>query len=1171
VATSLTRFLALAFLALWPLAAPALQPEDLADTWRWRRFDREEGLPAGSIFSIGRDQDDFIYAGTNLGLLRYNGYRWTRFENTAPFEAGPVTKIAESGENIYVATQSEIWVAGYGGELHRILTGGRLHLAAGPLTGGYAVDIDTRIHYQLMKEKTSQIHEGLPLREDEIFDYVVNERGVHWLATREGPYIRDIGRGYGWKLDTDLGPLRGRPCLRLFLLKRQTITRTSFHAPVQGGILSFELWGLFEGARLPGDGTKAKHFLARRGETGWFTSTVDPSGPAIQDLLLDGEGNYLAVSDEGKVFVSSDGKEWSPAPVLGCGSVVLSDGLVDQHGYLWFRAGNSAILRFDGISRRWERFSKGLGLPSNNVLSLLESSDGRVWAGTENGVYCYLPELPGREPIPYHMVRNIPLKKVTGIAEDRMGRIWISSSEAFKGTYFFEEGFWHEIESGDSPSVNDFNIRRIATDRNGNLWFLSAWKPPRHVENGTNSRSSQKYLIFPYTVSPYTGGKFRTREIPHGPASDLLIAQDKTMWVATDQGLLRFTSDDHYRLYREEQGLRSSRIWAIAESEDGSIWICYDPSAASGVTRIKGEEVRTFDERDGLASPNARSIACSSSPIGSSTWFGTDRGILWFDGECWYNYSIPSPSRHPIGVWPLVIAGARGPRDSFEEDSILVGTTGHGIFRFRQDDRRKPRITSVDVKRTPEKTVIFFWDGRDYKNETPPDELQFRTKIDDQPWTLFGPAKTRTVNFLSPGKHTFFVEMRDGDGNGNRDPCIRTFLIPDLSSTFISPIILAVLGGAAGALAMAALVVGFLWRSLRRAGLAAAPVDGIAVLAGFPGAVLVLDGKGKILQITGSRLEALGLPSRPGKELEGCSAEILPLFQSEPARSSLRRLVGGGDEIVLNGAPMGSGERSADAIGIPLRTARNRGRRRDAAAVILVEEVTVRRTERELRERSRRLHALQDLSSRISGEFSRLEKDSSTAQLLEDLGRFAGPGSAPASREPLLLGELVECLAGGRKGGQDSRPPADVPPVEVPRGVEIKVSSQTELWRTPGDRREILLALREILRNAVDSMPDGGRVTVRLRNRRIDSDPGELPGGPYVSMEVQDSGTGISPSELGRILEPFFSTKPRDRARGIGLSMAYGILRRHRGDLRIQSTPGAGTTVTVLLPADPGA
>ena len=126
----------------------------------------------------------------------------------------------------------------------------------------------------------------------------------------------------------------------------------------------------------------------------------------------------------------------------------LADGVLDPQGWLWFRAGTAAIVRFDGLSRRWERTSKGLGLPSNSVLALLEASDGRLWAGTENGVYAY-PAGGDGEPEVYRSVGGVALRSVTGLAEDRSGKVWISSSEAFAGTFFFENGSWSRFDQPD--------------------------------------------------------------------------------------------------------------------------------------------------------------------------------------------------------------------------------------------------------------------------------------------------------------------------------------------------------------------------------------------------------------------------------------------------------------------------------------------------------------------------------------------------------------------------------------------------------------------------------------------------------------------------------------------------------------------------------------------------
>jgi CheY-like chemotaxis protein len=105
-----------------------------------------------------------------------------------------------------------------------------------------------------------------------------------------------------------------------------------------------------------------------------------------------------------------------------------------------------------------------------------------------------------------------------------------------------------------------------------------------------------------------------------------------------------------------------------------------------------------------------------------------------------------------------------------------------------------------------------------------------------------------------------------------------------------------------------------------------------------------------------------------------------------------------------------------------------------------------------------------------------------------------------------------------------------------------------------GDPAALREALTNIVLNAVDAMPHGGRLVVETRAND-----------DMVTVAVTDTGVGMSPSVQVRAQEPFFTTKGV-RATGLGLSVAYGIVRSHGGDMAIQSTEGAGTTVTVTLP-----
>jgi CheY-like chemotaxis protein len=102
-------------------------------------------------------------------------------------------------------------------------------------------------------------------------------------------------------------------------------------------------------------------------------------------------------------------------------------------------------------------------------------------------------------------------------------------------------------------------------------------------------------------------------------------------------------------------------------------------------------------------------------------------------------------------------------------------------------------------------------------------------------------------------------------------------------------------------------------------------------------------------------------------------------------------------------------------------------------------------------------------------------------------------------------------------------------------------------------------------------MPDGGRITIKTDNVVLDEQYGEtVPEGRpgmFVRLSVSDTGVGIDPAVLPRIFEPFFSTKLPGKGTGLGLSVVYGIVRQHSGWITVQSTPGAGSTLDVYLPA----
>jgi signal transduction histidine kinase len=166
-------------------------------------------------------------------------------------------------------------------------------------------------------------------------------------------------------------------------------------------------------------------------------------------------------------------------------------------------------------------------------------------------------------------------------------------------------------------------------------------------------------------------------------------------------------------------------------------------------------------------------------------------------------------------------------------------------------------------------------------------------------------------------------------------------------------------------------------------------------------------------------------------------------------------------------------------------------------------------------------------------ELARLDR--SVAEILD----FAKPVKLTA--EAIDVGELIETAARG------------LSPVLSEKGVELR-------WEpTPltvqGDPTRLRQVLANLVGNAADASQRGARVTMRA----------SVADERHVAIEVEDHGRGIGADELPRIFEPFFTTRPDGT--GLGLAICHKVVRAHGGDIKVRSTPGQGSTFTVLLPA----
>ncbi len=136
--------------------------------------------------------------------------------------------------------------------------------------------------------------------------------------------------------------------------------------------------------------------------------------------------------------------------------------------------------------------------------------------------------------------------------------------------------------------------------------------------------------------------------------------------------------------------------------------------------------------------------------------------------------------------------------------------------------------------------------------------------------------------------------------------------------------------------------------------------------------------------------------------------------------------------------------------------------------------------------------------------------------------------------------------------------------------IHIEFVPEPRLWAAEVDPAQLDNTLLNLCLNARDAMPQGGRLRIETANVTLDdayaSRYADVRAGAYVMLSVSDTGFGIEPQHLGRVFEPFYTTKEQGKGTGLGLAMTYGFMKQSGGHVNIESQPGRGTTVRLYLP-----
>jgi PAS domain S-box-containing protein len=254
------------------------------------------------------------------------------------------------------------------------------------------------------------------------------------------------------------------------------------------------------------------------------------------------------------------------------------------------------------------------------------------------------------------------------------------------------------------------------------------------------------------------------------------------------------------------------------------------------------------------------------------------------------------------------------------------------------------------------------------------------------------------------------------------------------------------------------------------------------------------------------------------------------------------------------------------------------------AVVVVARDITQRKIAEEQLRQAQKMEAIGQLTGGIAHDFNNLlaivlgnlellQEQLAEKPQLQDLVRRA---FGAADRGATLTQRL---LAFSRKQPLRARPIdlnelvthlIDLLRRTLGDNIQVKEVLADPLWRPLIDAAQLENALLNLALNARDAMPVGGCLTIETANVQLEAEDvasdRDVQPGCYVMLAVSDTGTGMPPEMLERVVEPFFTTKEVGKGSGLGLSMVYGLVKQSGGHLTIDSEVGKGTTIKVFLP-----
>jgi len=304
-------------------------------------------------------------------------------------------------------------------------------------------------------------------------------------------------------------------------------------------------------------------------------------------------------------------------------------GLQDKAGNLWFGTTENGLYKYDGKS--FSRFLVADGLNSNNIYSILEDKEGKIWIGSEAGLCLYDGKSFAKIQIP--LPKNLPPNKnqnyrnsrhwVFSIMQAKSGKLWFATVD---GVYIYDgksfTPFIIDEAAGGYMSTNN-NAEHILEDKAGNIWFGGRGVKGVYRYDGTSVIN-----ITLKELSTFRSDSVRTG---HNWAWPQLQDKNGNIWFSNWGGVYRYDGKS-FTSFTKKDGLSGDMVARIIEDKKGNLWF-----GGAGLSRYDGKSFTRFTTKDELPNLGVWSILEDTN---GNLWVGTrETGLYLYDGKTFITYS----------------------------------------------------------------------------------------------------------------------------------------------------------------------------------------------------------------------------------------------------------------------------------------------------------------------------------------------------------------------------------------------------------------------------------------------------------------------------------------------------------------------------------------------------